>query len=1206
MFQALNPLEVPISHTNLIEASAGTGKTWNIAALFTRLILLEHYHINTILVVTFTKAATAELKTRLRIRLDETLNILNRTPDAANHFELLKQNCHSNGKLDEFLLNLIQQALQKEDQARLQLRLKAAISEFDNAAIYTIHGFCQRVLQDFAFLCQVPFDIQLDEQSAENQQIIAAQDFWRTQVATQPHLANLVHRHRLTPENQLFELKSFISRPYLPFRQPEHQYDYTQTLADFQAAWQNIQSEINQIEADFWAIQPLLDGRNFSKKSFAKKFDWLKENVRFELPDLANLRKTLENSSQNIPFHYDFIDEKIKKQRPDENKIRNVAKLGELADLTDYLIAAEQNVLHQLSCDFTNYLRQYRQEQKKHSPQRVFDDLLLDVHHALLNNPEYSQSLVDSLAQNWHVALIDEFQDTDPLQYAIFRTAFAQTNTPLFLVGDPKQAIYGFRGADIFSYLQAVKDSEYHYTLNTNHRSHKKLMDSISSLFQREQAFALPEITYTPIQAHRQQSDLSDNLSSVQIRWLSNHDGENQDKLVKQSAAICAQQIADLLAQSAQGSLKINDENVHAGQIAILVRAHKDGAVAQRELKRLGIQSVLLSKANIFAEPEAQAVAALLEFVIQPQKLGLLRFVLSSCLFKYDSADLQDLNIHENKLLTWIDSANQTLEVWHQFGIYSALQQFFTRHQVETHLLAQKNERSLTNLHQIMELLAQEDELSHTPTSLHQWLNQEIQAALKNNSITAEHQVLRLESDENLVKIVTMHAAKGLEYPIVFCPFAWKKSNDSSRQQWYISHKNGEAQIISKNQYKQSNADKLSIQQENLSEDLRLLYVALTRARERLYVYVSHFQSSEQPKKSAENEGQFINALAYLLNADKNLTQDATAYENHWRNFIAQNNQNGADFEFIVHHDTHHSSNLKKQQNADLPNYQAKSFQNRHFQFIQHASFTSLSRQTQRATELLLPALDSDELQMTALPTTPPDGDSIHAFPQGAAAGVCLHTILERLDFRQPAAKQIDWIDKKLNEARFDANIWRDAVVQMCDFARETPLLARVNLASLNPRNYLSEMTFLIHTTHFRLADIQAWFAAQKNKLPERIIQAAQQLNFYDVRGFLNGAVDLVAQTPDNNILIIDYKSNYLGNSATAYTPHAINDAMAEHHYYFQAFIYAIAVARYLKSRDRLPEKIAVRYLFLRGLDGITDNGVWAWDIDVADLIKWI
>ena len=172
-------------------------------------------------------------------------------------------------------------------------------------------------------------------------------------------------------------------------------------------------------------------------------------------------------------------------------------------------------------------------------------------------------------------------------------------------------------------------------------------------------------------------------------------------------------------------------KNVHAGQIAILVRAHKDGAVAQRELKRLGIQSVLLSKANIFAEPEAQAVAALLEFVIQPQKLGLLRFVLSSCLFKYDSADLQDLNIHENKLLTWIDSANQTLEVWHQFGIYSALQQFFTRHQVETHLLAQKNERSLTNLHQIMELLAQEDELSHTPTSLHQWLNQEIQAALK-------------------------------------------------------------------------------------------------------------------------------------------------------------------------------------------------------------------------------------------------------------------------------------------------------------------------------------------------------------------------------------------------------------------------------------------------------------------------------------------
>lgn len=1210
-FHALNPLTAPIADTNLIEASAGTGKTWNLAALFARLIVLEQHRVDKILVVTFTKAATAELKKRLRLRLDEALGVLARTENAAENPDVLQENCVINGEFDDFLFQLLQAALKKESQARLQLRLKAAIGEFDHAAIYTIHGFCQRVLQDFAFLCQVPFDIQIDEQFTDNQMLTAAQDFWRTRVATEPILARLVHRHRLTPKTQLASLKAFLSRPYLSFRLPENEgKDYGVLFADFQRLWAEVAAQLPEIETAFWQIQPLLNGRNFQSKSFAKKFQWL--HAQTQTPDCGALLKELFNTHHDVVFSLEFMTAKIKdeKKTPDAALMAKVAQLGDVMCGAMQVLAAEKVALLQLNRDLLRDLHEKRREWKKQRPQRQFDDLLLDL-HAALSSPEHASELAQALAQNWQVALIDEFQDTDPLQYAIFRTAFAQTGTPLFLVGDPKQAIYRFRGADIFAYWQAAQDSQRHYTLDTNHRSHRKLIQSIGALFGREAPFVLPNMVYNAVQASRELPRLSPAGKAVQIRWLPNELGENSDVLLKQSAQICAAEIVDLLAQSASGCLKMGDKPLHAGQIAVLVRAHKDGALMQRALKQVGVQSVLLSKNSIFAEPEAQAMAALLGWLIQPQKMGLLRFVLASSLFDYDSAQLNALNTDENQLLAWIDSATATHEHWQQFGIYAALQQFFQTHGVECRLLQQNHERALTNFHQIMELLAQEDENSHTPVSLLQWLNREIQAAAQNTAAPQNH-ILRLESDEQLVKIVTMHAAKGLQYPIVFCPFVWKASDRLSGD-WHVLHRDGEAQIVSADQLKQSEADQIAIQNDHLSEELRLLYVALTRAEERLYLYLTHFQRSDKVSGSLKNddndenaaEPQFRNALAYLLGADKNLTKQAAAYEQHWHDFVQQQSPNDTDFEWVRHDGQNAvSGSLNAVDNAVSAPYRAVVLPPRRFRFVQHHSFTSLSRQTERAhNDLTLPALDLDEQIMLPAPPIAPIGDSIHAFPQGAAAGVCLHSVLEKLVFRQPAAQQTDLIDTQLNQHGFDPEIWRDAVVQMCEFARQTPLLPRMNLANLPANQMLSEMTFLFHHADLRLHEIQAWFA--RSGLPPEIVAASRHLRFRDVSGFVSGAIDLLAQS-QQHFVIVDYKSNHLGKHAADYTPDALNAEMAKHHYYLQAWLYAIASARYLQSRHRLPEILSVRYLFLRGLDGISDNGVWSWDIRTADLAAWL
>ena len=227
--QPFHPLDIPIHGTNLIEASAGTGKTWGIAALFTRLIVLEKMPVEQILVVTFTKAATAELKTRLRGRLDEALQALeilgsaDEAAHAAADAEALAAlyRLHSDdAPPDGFIFDLLHRALQNENLPRLTVRLKAAISQFDNAAIYTIHGFCQRLLRDYAFLCQAPFDTELAEHKRERL-LTPAQDFWRTEVAADVHKARLVFKHRYTPENMLAEIQKYLSRPYLAFRRPE-------------------------------------------------------------------------------------------------------------------------------------------------------------------------------------------------------------------------------------------------------------------------------------------------------------------------------------------------------------------------------------------------------------------------------------------------------------------------------------------------------------------------------------------------------------------------------------------------------------------------------------------------------------------------------------------------------------------------------------------------------------------------------------------------------------------------------------------------------------------------------------------------------------------------------------------------------------------------------------------------------------------------
>ena len=1221
-------LPLPPQGTHLVEASAGTGKTYSIAALFTRLVVLEGWAPENILVVTFTEAATAELKNRLRARLGEVLAALQSGETPA----------------DEFLQHLLAEALAKQERGKLILQLQAALSGFDTAAIYTIHGFCLRVLGDYAFLCGVPFELETGS-SDTAARLVAAQDFWREHVADHPQNARIAARFGITPASVLAEFSGSLKRAFLDYRLPENR--LPQIQKGLHAAWHKLQRNAEEIEAVYRRIKPQLHGGTFNA-SVDTLFAELRQAAQEGLA-----QPVLSKPDKLLCFEDNALRGKIKKnQHIEEADIAALQPLTVLGRRLAEIGGAEQEAAIRLKLECLGYLKTRLAEDKRRSPRRDYDDLLLDVHAALSNpeHPEQAEALAQALAAKWRVALIDEFQDTDPLQYAIFHTAFIRQGVPVFLVGDPKQAIYGFRGADIHAYLAAAAETapEQSYTLRTNYRSHRDLVNGIGHLFAaRSRPFVLPQIAYPDVQAARAESLLSPSPeAAVAVRWI-NPAGESEGKLPNKDALrelcadYCAREIAARLNQALSGSLSIGGKHgggnvpLHPGQVAVLVRTHSEAALVARALKRRGVRSVLLQQQSVFDTPEAEALHALLLFWLAPQQTEYLRFVLGGIFYGYTAQDLAELNGNENRLAEWIALAETAAEAWRQHGIYTALTRFARQSGLEQHLLHTRNERSFTNFWQLAEILALAADEYVTPPALAQWLETQLQNVGKDKKNT-EYQ-LRLESDEDLVKIVTMHAAKGLEYPLVFCPFVWDASRDLVKDWNIISQSNGRNLLLAKAQLGEE--DERQLFAEDLGERLRLLYVALTRAREQLVLYAAPCSNTPE------------NTFAYLL--AETGEDDCHAIRSHWSSFEGQalaetlrrawlnRIQSAApgQLQWLEDEPPEARYHARDEQQGS---YRALVLPERPLQFIRHTSFTGLSRQTLPAEEWLpenpladenpiaeaerLPENErseflrsknaSDELRSNGQNVVEPNGQAdlwsneaetaLLDFPAGIQPGICLHSILEKTDFARPTAEQAASYADILDRHGFEAEAWLPAVLEMVEAVRRAPLAENTQLADIPADSRVAEMGFVLHLHDFGLKRLRRWFARPDIGLPENAAAHLPQLDFHAVTGFLNGFIDLIAAGKDGRVCVIDYKSNHLGNRLADYGQAAMNEAVSGHHYYLQALIYAVATARYLKQRRALPESIHVRYLFVRGLNPHGQEGLWCWDIPVSALQEWL
>lgn len=1215
-------LDIDIDGTNLIEASAGTGKTWSIAALFLRLVMIERIAVDRILVVTFTNAATAELKTRLRARLDDALqelqNItdgeeaLKQLQDAFENRPVKRQLSPNLPEFEEFLYQSLSIALKQETASRLRLRLQAAINQFDHAGIFTIHGFCQRVLREFAFLCQVPFQVTLADDTSLAQQRLAA-DFWRQNVMNNAQLARLCLEHKLTPQNALQSIRSWFARPNLQFQLSQSELNLDEIQQALDLACTDITEQLPKLIELFWNIHPQLNGNSYRKATFEALFTRIisfKKRQDWQGLDKDSLARLMRLSSE------DLIANTKKTAKPlTEEQSLGFASLIEIPTLIEQQKTAQQALFDALHHDLWQHLQQHWPQEKQRLQQLGFDDLLTDVALAL-QDQRYGSALASRISeQMWQVALIDEFQDTDPLQYGIFNRIFREHGKPVFLVGDPKQAIYRFRGADIHAYLQAKEDADRHYTLDTNRRTHQTLVRSINQLFlNKQQPFLLDNIDYIDVAAAREHSRLRPNDTPLEIQWLmhEHEDKLNKDQARERSADYCAADIARHLALSAQGLLHYKDQALQAKHIAVLVRTHHEGEMVRQALRQNHhISSVILSRDSVFTSAHAKPVLTLLQWWLSPQQQGLLRSVLTSELLCYRSSDLMRLNDvnHQDELIAWMEDALAAQQLWRQRGIYAAWQMFDRKRGISADFLRRGDKRGLTNVQQLFELLAHEASERFGAESLMQWLSERIA-----DERSTEASSLRLESDEELVKIVTMHASKGLQYPIVFCPFIWDSRKFKTADFNLVHDDHGQVSVVSAACL--SEEDRLRLERDDLSESLRLFYVAFTRAEEKLVLSSCLIEDSQ------------YNVLNYLLTPPHNAS--LSDVETHWKTLpkadtkmddaakaaVAKQRQQwyqqlwqdwaSANHVALAWHANKPEYAGLVQAAIELPQFQAATATLPYYRLHEYTSFSGMARHiNHQVLEELTPELDSAELQDALLaPEAEETADeeySIFQFQRGTEAGLCLHALLEETDFGQAAATQMERYAPILEQYQI-APEWYAALMQMIDDTRLCLLDDEVCLADIPHGRMLAEMGFVLRVDDFNADDIRKWL--QNSSLPVNIRSAIQGITFRDVAGFLNGFIDLTCVSLNNQVYVIDYKSNHLGARTQDYQTPNLDRAITEHRYYLQALIYALAVERYLQTRQMQVDAIHIRYLFLRGLKAHRKQGIWRWDIEQEQLEK--
>jgi exodeoxyribonuclease V beta subunit len=1239
-----DPLRMPLSGVHSIAASAGTGKTFTITTLYLRLLLEGGCSTDQVLVTTFTEAATSELRDRLRSRLNDALQLLRLYPEQAD-----AETAARDGELDRQLVELLQQAgaWSEESGSRIIERLEDALLSFDQAPVFTIHGFCSRVLQELVFESGTRFNVELvaslDEQIQEGIADFVARSWTASDSVIERWLPltgslygkieDVVDKVMDNPSLEIVpddgELDELLNSDFLK--------SADRLLDQLAKVWTEQKGVVRelidtairdgvlkktsygkpaQIDRSMAFIDSLIDSRSLAE------FIWKKDKLDGDQNRLTQgglESGTMKKFAGSTPQHTAFT------------------LLQEIADLSQEFSRRQQEVQTRLLARAGQSVREHVAKRRGERGIMSFGDLLHRVDEAL--DGRQKDLLLEGLREKYRVALVDEFQDTDPVQYRIFSRVFREAaeipdpevDRAFIMIGDPKQSIYRFRGADLAAYLEAEQQTPagHRHNMGTNWRSDRSLVNSVQAVFSSvSNPFLNDRIPLPKVDAHYDDRFRPGPAMSVSL--IARPEYQDPDKALSRKAALDVTVVR--LVEDVVTQLQSDDEiQMSAGQwrrldpsdIAVLCRTGRELRTIQQALADRGVASVLQTDESVFESAEAGAVLHVLRAVQNTTSLTRLFNALQTPVFGQNAEQLDSLQDDSDRLSHFVERLQEWNALWRRDGFIVMWRRLLGDEDTIARLAGQiTGERQITNYLHLGELLHRQAANAHAgPDELLRWFER----VLSRPAIADDEALLRLETDSAAVQLCTIHRAKGLEYSIVYCPTLWSvRKWDDPAVVMSRSGKDGETLPAPQIDV---GSDLLAVRQgqdqkESEAEDRRLLYVALTRAKHQCHIYWMAAANSSN------------SAFGQILLGDLAENASDVELERRIRDWVGEFGldratvRSGAELNRL-----RPSVRYERQQHSDQE-LTARPVRRQIIFAVSQTSFTALSSSTHG--RVVDDVADRDSVNEFRHSETEIPGDvagegssesgsaskdatqfeagqvPLATMPGGRLVGDVVHSVLERvLDsgnvfessreevFRQVTGLLEPAMERMQLEARWLSPLAATLTTCLTESLRFGDDECR--LSNISSRCLATEVPFLLRlggAAEFSPQKLADAFAASSDSLLQNYARRVRAMSVSGLQGFLAGFVDLVFEW-NGKWYFADYKTNFLGETYSDYSTQQLDAAMFEHDYLLQAGLYSVAICGLLEQRlptfDRERDFGGAVYLFLRGFapDGPPQAGIW-------------
>lgn len=1192
------PLEIELAGKNLIQASAGTGKTYAITTLFVRLLLERNLAPGEILVVTFTEAATAELRDRVRQRVSDALQAVRDT--------------HAGVPVKDAVLAQLAQRRRAHFEADLA-RLQEALQSIDEAPISTLHGFCQRVLHDNAFRTRMPFDAELVADLSELQDDLLY-DFWRKALAA---MSDGMARQLVMEGIDIAALRGLMKEV---LRNPRRQV-VPPAPADADA----IETNLGEVLAELRQSLDGLAGAVEFVRGHCKKTDFgggPKQEAL--LAQLVQCCAASDASQFALPKHAELLAVDALRSSRKNYRTSQAAEVPEFFAVFERVAALAAQRSASLKHSLLREVETQLPQRKLQARVLGFEDLLVRVADALREDEEGSAELAAALRKRYRAVLIDEVQDTDPVQFEIFHAAFDHAEHPLFLIGDPKQAIYSFRGADVFAYVAAAASAK-RFELGVNYRSDPSVLKAVNTIFGQDDAFLVSGIEYQPVSARSEAQDGfcaghlpgASQRAGLEVLFL-DREGDGTGSVSKsraQSVVVraTAADIARLIEEKATFVDREGEKhNVSAGHVAVLTRTNNQSFLVQEALRERGVQAVVVGDKSVFASAEAAAVEAVLGAVLDPMNRDRLRLALTTALVGLKGDDLAANEEQADFWSDWVEKFQRWHELWAKRGFMRMYRALLSECKTAMQLLREPGgERQLTNVLHLGELLhraSSEEQLG--PQALLAWVA-ERRRQLGN---APEAEEIRLESDEAAVKVMTAHKAKGLEFPIVYCPFLWDGKNPAIGAHAPLRSHDAAGKLVidigSRGAERAANKD--LHRWEGYAEELRVAYVALTRARHRTVLLWGGFTGLAQaplasllhPRSAPPQVGD-LHDDTLGKRSDEALCEDLQLLLARAGSSIALRRES-QDYEASL-------SPRLVQDGAALRAVQVErsvhtwqrtgSFSG----LVQHDHAPVVDDDQARDHDQQQP-VDSDDA-ITAPPPAPRTAIGLLDVPRGPRMGNLFHEVFEQIDFTQQSDETLVSVTREKLDSyglagQGDVALLQERIVRAVRDTLATPLHPfSFRLSDLPTAKRRAELEFRVPVGS-PAGGLQRETLAQVFRDHPSIEPAGallpdyaprvERLGFRELHGFLVGYVDLVFEH-EGRWYVVDYKTNHLGDHLEDYTGRSLRYAMRDAHYYLQYHLYTLALHRHLghfvPGYEYERDFGGVLYLFIKGMHPQAEAG---------------